>query len=197
MSKIDEYDESEELMPELIRSKLQRAKRCELWAKMTSEEFVAEVLATQARGDDAIAEILVFGMHGRTPDYIERCLGLVDIQRSSIQALVGWLTASLSIADRSEVRNQFYERVGVLISASESAERTEGLLKGLGPRGAAGARWGRAVLSSIVEDAPEANDDDDGDDDAPEPPENPYADEDCDCHISPPCRRCMHEPCDG
>lgn len=127
----------------------QRAERNDrhaLWLTMPPREFVAFVGDAQKRSDDAVAEVLVFGTDGRPKESIEQCLELVDVQNATTQALVGWLVASLSIADCSEVRARFYEQAHTRLVETEG-ERAERLVKGLGAEGASGARWGLDVLA--------------------------------------------------
>jgi len=82
---------------------------------------------------------------------IEECLRLVEVETSSTQALVSWLTVTLPIAGRSEARASFYERAKAHLERTEPPERLERLLQGLGPSGAQGAREGLALINAALD----------------------------------------------
>mgnify|MGYP007122156804 CR=1 FL=1 len=84
-------------------------------------------------------------------DEVDECLRLVEVETSSTQAIVSWLTATLPIADRSEARASFYEKAKAHLEKTEPPERTLGLLRGLGPSGAQGAREAHQLINAALD----------------------------------------------
>lgn len=118
------------------------------------EEVVREVDEMQAKDrrravDLALNWSLDMLETGRTSE-AETALRAVDVDASDLGVLVAWLTGTLQIADVSEERRAFFDRVRRRIEW-EAPERAKGLLGGLGPSGAEGARWGHAMIVALTE----------------------------------------------
>lgn len=120
----------------------------------TPEEVVRETTGLEL-GEPLSASRLVLNWtldaleSGRVSE-VETALGLLDVEKCTLLVAVAWLTSTLRIADTSSIRNEFFERVRCRIERDEPA-RAFGLLRGLGPSGAEGARWGHAMIVALTE----------------------------------------------
>jgi hypothetical protein len=120
---------------------------------VTPEEIVREVASMQttdrlAAADLALNWALDMLEVGRSFD-VDSAMRSINVESAPLGVLVAWLTGTLQTADVSAARAEFFERVRTRVERDEPG-RVKGLLGGLGPSGAEGARWGHAMIAALT-----------------------------------------------